>query len=266
MGSHFKPLILVCFFLLCVQAPAGAETEELTEGVVAPRAMETIFAGSEELHFTISWTGGIKIGDLDLSLKQTGPDEFEIHARVWDYGLFKFFYPVNDTFVTMVRGALKLPYRYDVLQKEGGGSVTRRLSVYDQENLRVVYRKNDFPPAEIEVAGQVYNEFSSFYITRSMALEPGKSFLVPTFADKKRNEVKVDVRGREDIDSPFGRVRTVMVMPVMKFKGLYDKEGDTVIWLTDDNCRVPVKIESKIMIGSLTAKLVRYANSACKRY
>jgi hypothetical protein len=49
----------------------------------------------------------------------------------------------------------------------------------------------------------------------------------------------------------------------MYFKGLYEKSGDTVLWLTDDRCRVPVEIHSKIAIGSLVAELVEYTNSAC---
>jgi hypothetical protein len=89
--------------------------------------------------------------------------------------------------------------------------------------------------------------------------------MVPTFADDKRNEVKVEVKGREDIDSLFGRVSTLIVMPLMKFKGLFDKDGDTIIWMTDDICRVPVKIKSKILIGSLTAELDHYTNEACGR-
>ena len=89
---------------------------------------------------------------------------------------------------------------------------------------------------------------------------------MPTFADKKLNEVKVDVKGREEIDSPFGRVTTLVVQPLMKFKGLFDKDGDTVIWMTDDNCRVPVRINSKILIGSLTAELTSYSNPGCERY
>ena len=52
----------------------------------------------------------------------------------------------------------------------------------------------------------------------------------------------------------------------MTFSGLYDKRGDTVIWYTDDRCRVPVKINSKILIGSLTAKLVSYRNPICAEY
>lgn len=256
------------FFLALVlfSLPGLLHGEELGEGVVLPRVMWTVFSGYEEMHFTVSWTGGVKIGDLVLILKQIGTEEYEIHARVTDYGLFKFFYPVNDTFVTLVRGALKLPYQYDVLQREGRGSVTRRRSVYDQDNLVVTYRKNDSPEMIFEIIGPVHNEFSSFYHTRIMELEPGRSFVVRTFADKKVNEVKVEVKGREDIDSPFGRVRALVFMPIMKFRGLFDKDGDTVIWVTDDSCRVPVQIRSKILIGSLTAKLDTYANAACERY
>ena len=64
----------------------------------------------------------------------------------------------------------------------------------------------------------------------------------------------------------FGVVDTIEVMPVMKFEGLYEKRGDTVIWFTDDQCRVPVKISSKLLIGSLTSKLVAWENSHCQKY
>ena len=258
-------LLAIIIFLLFIFLN-DASADELRNGVIRAEAMETIFSGQEEMHFSITWTGGVKIGDLNLSLKKIGQDEFEIYVRVTDYGLFKFFYPVDDLFVTLVRGALKLPYQYQVVQREGRGGVTRRLTVYDQDNLIVTYKKNDSPEINFEIAETVHNEFSSFYITRSMELSPGKSFKVPTFADKKLNEVKVDVKGREDIDTPFGRVRTLIVHPLMKFKGLFDKDGDTVIWMTDDNCRVPVKIRSKILIGSLTADLIKYSNPGCERY
>jgi hypothetical protein len=64
----------------------------------------------------------------------------------------------------------------------------------------------------------------------------------------------------------LGPVTTMEIMPIMTFKGLYEKKGDTVIWYTNDECRVPVRINSKIVIGSLTADLAAYDNPACKRY
>ena len=235
-------------------------------GVPDPGIFQIFYSGEEHLQYEVSWTGGIKIGDLSLQVRTGKKGEYEIHARVTDYGVFRFFYPVDDTFITYVSGNLKLPYRYEVLQKEGRGSETKRLTRYDQHGLQVRYRRNNEAELLIAVDGPVHNEFSSFYATRAMRLVPDVAFMVPTFADKKRNEVKVQVKGSEEIDSVLGRVKTIQVMPIMKFKGLYDKAGDTVIWFTDDPCRVPVKINSKILIGSLTATLVGYRNPACRIY
>jgi len=254
-------------FLLLVCAANSVLGAELRNGRPCPEILRNIYSGNEVLHYNVSWSGGIKIGDLYLEIKKAGAaDTYEIHARVKDYGLFKLFYPVDDTFVTLVRGSLKLPYRYDVLQQEGRGAKTRRLTLYDQKRLCVRYRKNDGDEQVYAINGPVHNEFSSFFITRAMDLHPESPFVVPTFADEKQHEVRVLVRKREKTASLFGPVWTLPVMPVMKFKGLYDKDGDTVIWLTDDECRVPVKINSKILIGSLTAELVSYKNSACAQH
>ena len=265
ISSHLVHSLLLTVFFFLVGA-SDIKAEPLKTGVPDPDILRIIFSGNEVLHYEISWSGGIKIGDLSLQIREDENGDHAIHARVIDYGVFKFFYPVDDVFVTYVRGDGKLPYRYEVLQREGRGSATRRLTLYDQQALHVQYKKNEEAVLNFTLDGQVHNEFSSFYATRAIELVPENSFIVPTFADDKRNEVKVQVKGTEEIDSVLGRVNTTLVMPIMKFKGLYDKDGDTVIWFTDDTCRVPVKINSKILIGSLTATLVNYSNSACERY
>ena len=230
------------------------------------KILDTIFSGSEVLHYSISWSGGIKIGDLNLVVSRLENDEgYKIEARVSDYGLFRLFYPVDDTFTTLVRGSLKLPYRYEVLQQEGhGGRETRRLTEYDQKYFQVSYQKNNQPVKKFTLSGTAYNEFSSFFITRALKFQ-GEENIVPTFVDEQRHEVAVAFLGREKKESLFGEVDTLKVMPKMDFKGLYDKDGDTVFWLTDDSCRIPVAINSKILIGSLTADLVEYTNPACHR-
>lgn len=77
----------------------------------------------------------------------------------------------------------------------------------------------------------------------------------------------VNVVGIQELsETVFGSVRAVEIMPVMTFKGLYDKKGDTVIWYSDDACRVPLRVNAKIVIGSLTAELMAYDNPACDLY
>ncbi len=251
-------LSLLFFFF-----PAVALTEE-TSLLIDQEAFATIYSGREKMHFSISWSGGVKIGDLYMTI---GPadsgDGLAITARVTDYGLFKLFYPVDDIFTTYVRGPKQLPYRYEVHQKEGRNMDVHRLTLYDQQKFSVLYRKNNNLQIAFSMDGVAYNEFSAFFITRVLQLDPGRQEVVPAFVDKKRHKVAVKVFGVESRKTIFGTMNTIKVMPKMNFKGLYDKDGDTVYWLTDDSCRVPVKIDSKIMIGSLVAELVEYSNPAC---
>ena len=245
--------------------PPGAGRAEDGALPIRPDTAAIVFSGQESMHYEISWSGGIKIGDLYISAEpdKRQQDCFAIRARVSDYGLFRLFYPVDDSFVTYVCGPDRLPQRYEVLQKEGRGRETRRLTLYDQEKGRVLYRRNDEKVQEFQVSGPVYNEFSAFVITRTLAFRPGTRVVVPTFADKKRNPVEVVLEGREQRRTIFGPRQTLRFLPRLTFKGLYDKEGDTVIWLTDDVCRIPVFIRSRIRIGSLSASLVEYSNPAC---
>jgi len=246
----------------------GAAAEAPPLGVPDPSLLRSAYGGDETFQYDVSWSGGIKIGELRLRITRTAGEQelFEIHARVTDYGAFRFFYPVDDTFVTLVQGEQRLPVRYEVEQKEGRGYKARRLTHYDQGGNLVRYRKNDEPEKKFSVAGRVHNEFSSFFFTRVLPFAPDTSVIVPTFADEKRYEVVVIPREWTRFDETLlGPVNVIEVLPRMTFKGLYDKSGDTVIWFTDDACRIPVRIRSKILIGSLTAELVAYHGMSCGR-
>jgi hypothetical protein len=176
-------------------------------------------------------------------------------------------YPIEDVHVTRVRGPNRLPYHYEVWQKEGYNYSAHRVFEYDQKKGYIRYKKNEKLQAEYQVQGEINNEFSSFFNSRLMAFDIGKQFVVPTFADKRKVDVVVHAVAQKKFeDTIIGPVSTVEIMPVMTFEGLYEKKGDTVIWYTDDECRVPVRINSKIIIGSLTANLTGYENSACELY
>lgn len=240
--------------------------ESFPPGVVDDSLAAAAYQGSEKLVFRVSWSGGIKIGELHMEVNRLPgeAERYEIRARVKDSGIFHFFYPVDDSFVTIVAGRERLPVSYEVHQKEGRGYEALRFTEYDQQNGKVRYRKNDQQAVEYEVKGKVHNEFSSFFFTRIMQLDPEQPVTVSTFADGKRHEVVVRTGRETRINNTIrGDVNVLPVAPIMKFKGLYDKAGDTVIWFTNDQCRIPVRINSKILIGSLTAELVSYSNPFC---
>ncbi len=263
LGRIFR-YALVFFLLLIVNVAA----ESLSLGTPDPTLLASAYDADETFCYDISWSGGIKIGELVLRIRKIEGEHgrFELHARVTASGAFRYIYPVDDTFVTDVSGQQRLPVRYEVEQKEGLGYRAHRLTVYDQDKGLVRYRKNDEPEKEFEVAGKVHNEFSSFFFTRVLSFSSDVSMVVPTFADEKRHEVVVTPKEWITVkETLLGPVKVVAVLPRMTFKGLYDKTGDTVIWFTDDACRVPIRISSKILIGSLVAELVAYHGRSCGR-
>ncbi len=248
-----------------IAEPSAPEVVETQPSQVDPAIISTIYSGAESLHYSVSWSGGVKIGDIYMEIRpeKSKQDAYIISAKVKDYGPLKLIYPIDDSFRCFVSGPMKLPYRYEVQQKEGYKSHIKRLTVYDQQFRSVTYQRNQEKPLRFALKGTVYNEFASFIITRALLFKEGRSVIVPTFADKKRREIQVSLLKREKRKTIFGKIITLKVQPKMHFKGLYKKSGNTILWLTDDSCRVPVEIHSKVVVGSLVAELVEYSNPAC---
>ncbi len=262
-----KRMVCTCMVLGFLICPAWADPViELQPGQVRPETLDAIFSGNETLHYTVSWSGGLKIGDILMEIRPAAAPAtgYVISAHVKDYGALATFYPIDDQFRCTVDGAMKLPTRYEVIQREGHRHhLTTRVTEYDQQQQQVRYQKNKNPIQTFALVGKAYNEFASFIITRALSLQINEPIVVPTFADEKRHEVRVYLLKREELDSIFGKRQTLKIEPRLQFKGLYEKSGSTLLWVTDDRCRVPVEIRSRIALGSLVAELTDYTNKAC---
>ena len=272
--TRILPTIML-ILLLATSARATVDKEAaaaaIPYGVIDQQLLKTAYVDGEQMRYDVFWTGGVKIGELTLEivrLKGIKPATLRVKAVVsTENGAIHGIYPVRDVHLTTVAGPDRLPLRYEVEQKEGYNYQASRLTRYNQQTGKIWYKKNADPSTTYWVEAPIHNEFSAFLGSRVMPFAVGEVFLVPTFADKRRNEVQVRVLDRETLDDTIlGRVETMQVTPVLEFKGLYDKSGETVIWYTNDACRVPVRISSKLKIGSLTLDLTGYRNTYCPQY
>lgn len=227
-----------------------------------PALLATAYPAAEILHYNVSWLG-VPAGRLTFvvsALDQRGELlAIDISART--AGLLGKIYPVQDDFRLVVRGERRLPNHYRVDQRQGERR-NLRVTIYDQEKGRVIYRRNQDPAEEYKVSGPVHNEFSAFWVMRVMPLEPAIPVMIPTFADRARHEIQVAVEKIETVNSLLGWRETLLVKPRLTFVGLYEKAGDPQIWLTNDQYRIPLRVRSRIAIGSLTAHLSYYKGPA----
>ena len=96
---------------------------------------------------------------------------------------------------------------------------------------------------------------SSIFYKRTLPLKVGESYDLTIFEDAKLIDVKIKVDRKEVLRTRIGKLNTIVIKPHFSTKGKFNKKGDISVWLTDDEYRQVVRIESKIKMGTVTAKL-----------
>jgi hypothetical protein len=105
------------------------------------------------------------------------------------------------------------------------------------------------------VPGPVQDALSSFYMTRFQELPIGGQITFDYHASRKTKPMEVRILGREKVKTPAGKFSCIVIEPMLKAGGIFKNKGRLVIWLTDDDRRMPVLMKSKVMIGSIKVVL-----------
>jgi len=148
------------------------------------------------------------------------------------------------------------PLNYRIKIREGRHRRNKEV-IFDLNNKKATYLdyiQNE--RKEFDIPAFVFDPISSFYHIRTVQLDIGKPVYVTIFDSKKVWNVEVQVLRKEKVNLPIGTFDTIVIKPLMKSEGVFYRKGEILIWLTDDNKRIPVKLETKVVIGSVVATLV----------
>jgi len=77
-------------------------------------------------------------------------------------------------------------------------------------------------------------------------------------------DLNVRYLGKERISVTAGTFDCIIVEPLVQEGGLFKSEGSIVVWLSDDKLRLPIKVKTKVVIGSIDAELTKYEGLAGK--
>jgi hypothetical protein len=105
------------------------------------------------------------------------------------------------------------------------------------------------------------DELSFMYFIRSLPLVPDTVFTFERHYDAARNPTTVRVLARDSLDTEAGAFRTVLVEMRVKDPRRYAGEGVLRMYLSDDACRLPVRIESNMPdVGPVVFTLRSYTH------
>lgn len=189
---------------------------------------------------------------------------YHVRGEAKSSSVFNLFYRVNDSLETFFDYEGLFSHRFHLVLDES--KQTRdSLELYDSEKKETYYwnRWNHYKKGYTEtkkfspIPAFAQDSLSALYYLRTLPLKDGAVYTFPVVSEGKHWEAVVTVIGREQMETPMGRVRTIKVKPETKFKGVLQKKGDSYIWLTDDERRYVVRIEAKVKIGTVVGDLKR---------
>jgi len=212
----------------------------------------------EKLIFDLTWTG-LKAGTATLEIVNE-KDRTKIISTAQSADWLSAFYMVDDRTESVLKNTptasfIGLPENYRIKLREGRHRRDKE-AIFDHANRRVAFidhirnEKKDY-----KIGENTFDPLSSFYFIRTKKYEVGKSIYVDIFDSKKLWNVEVQVLRKERIKTKLGHFDTVVIKPLMKSEGIFNRKGDMYIWLTDDPRRVPVKMQTKAAVGYITATL-----------
>jgi hypothetical protein len=156
------------------------------------------------------------------------------------------FFLVRDTIVSWIDPASFRSLRYEKHSVEGK-RVRDELTEFDYENG---VASVDGEPTELGEA--TLDTLSSVYYLRTLKLDGEKPISLQVFS-RKPYILNVEIQARETISVPAGKFETVRVEPKSTGSSLVGK--NLILWLTDDERKIPVQLRSKLKVGTLVGRL-----------
>jgi len=219
------------------------------------------FYPGEKLMFQLKWTF-IPAGEAVLEVLPidtlSGVNAYHFLLTAKSNSFIDNFYKVRDKIDAYTDIEMTHSILYKKKQQEG--KTHRDVAVtFHWKNNKAVYStlKEAHPP--IDILPGSFDPLSAFYFVRLFDLEKKSSIERPVTDGKKCIIGKAAVVKRETLKLASGTYDTYLIEPEIEHVGgVFEKSKDAKIqvWVTADHRRIPVRLKSKVVVGSFVGELV----------
>jgi hypothetical protein len=247
-------------------APSATPTpKNLPDGITEPPAYkvsQTPFHDGQKLVFEASWVGiPVAIARVELHNEKQDPRRWSAQAWVRTNKYADVFFKMRD-------------YLTEDLDRQS--LVSRKMYIRQSENKRL----NDFNADFDRSAGLVtlvkhnrkgqqvkrfistnpWGPLSGAMLALSLPMTTGQHYSIDVFTGSTRYIFDMKVAGRDKITTPLGTFDAYRVVPAVDYESdgkLSESATGTVIWVSADERRLPLRAESQAFIGKVRADLVQ---------
>lgn len=177
---------------------------------------------------------------------------------------FDLFYKVRDEYATVTETNTCLPKFFLRRVNEGGLKIHNDFNFF-HEKQEVIAEMQDFKKSHIidtmTIPENTQDVVSAILYARTLdykKLDSGGQFSFPLFIDNEVFTIGVKYHGSQEISTEYGSFQCLVLQPILIKGNVFSEVDKMRIYMTDDDLRLPVFIESPIKVGKIAAVLTKY--------
>jgi hypothetical protein len=249
---------------------ANANNARLEAKVTGPQSesvnLKTIkhqaFEPGERLTYRLTY-GVFDAGEATLSVLPTkktvaGRKLWRMRGVGKTISAFEWFYKVDDLYESYMDAEAMVPWVFKRRVDEGGHKINQDYTFLQHKNKVKTEKGN-----EHKVPERVQDMISAFYYARTLDFskaKKGQEYAVDIFLDEELFPTKIRYLGKEVIRTRKGKFRCHKFEPIVEQGRVFRSEDAVVVWISDDENKIPIMAKAKIQVGSIKMHLVKWDN------
>lgn len=239
---------------------------EDSEGFEGRRPLVDPFRVGEEVVHDVHY---FKVSAGELRMK-VNPFALVNNRKSYNFGiaiktssLFSRFYSVDDKVEIFSDYEDLVPRVFQLHVKESNQLREAKMLFDTEKNTATFWEKKvtkehgeQEKRLEWEIPEYTQNVYSAIFYMRNFKWEVGKQYAFRVANDDENLVFSGEALRKEVLQTKLGPMKAIVIKPNIVLKGQFKPIGDNFIWLSDDDRKYVLRIESKIKIGTLVSEVV----------
>jgi hypothetical protein len=217
------------------------------------------FPYAEGLQYRVGWRM-VTAGEAKLRLTRTASDGWQLNLDLASLGFVNQLYHVLDSYKLSTNERFcALNVNLDA-QEGKHHSITTMTFDSDRHKLLAISKEittNVTHKTELDIPSCTYDIAGAMMTVRASQLQPGMKFTLPVTDGKKLANVRIEGLGKEKLTIKGIGYNTIRYETFVFDNVLYRRKGRLLIWITDDQQRLPVQMRFLFgfPLGDITLEL-----------
>jgi hypothetical protein len=256
--------LILGFFAFSI-ADAGQATVVKADTVPPYRPKYFPFESGEKAVYHATWNGMISVATAEVYTTPTvvdGRKVYQVRVEAKTSKVLDFIWRMRDTISSTFDAKILMPSRFTFSQRENSRIIDTDARFDHAAKRWAVNRQQVGKRAKAYQfdSSNTLDPITASYLARSTEFKVGDKLYFKVFGGRYQYLLELSVEAKEPVTMASGKtIEAYRIVPRIENitkKGYANRLNEAAIWISADERRLPIKLSSKIVFGSVYLELV----------